>query len=461
MKLENTPNQEITTIVEAQRAFFRSGETLSLKHRQKALCTLSKALKLWESRIAEALWKDLHKSYEEAYMTELSIVMGEIDNHLRHLKLWTTPKPVATPIKMMPSRSKVMAEPLGCSLIMAPWNYPVQLLLNPLVGAISSGCTAILKPSPYVPHVSKVLEEMIKESFSPEFIAVVQGNREVNTALLEQRFDIIFFTGSPDLGRKVMRAASEHLTPVVLELGGKSPCIVDKDANLTMAARRIAWGKSLNAGQTCIAPDYLLVHADIKEQLISALKNEFTRLHGANPKEAKHFVRIVNERAFDRLVGYLQGADVVMGGEYDREERYIAPTLIDHVDANTPIMQEEIFGPIFPIVTFSTTEEAIRFVTGREKPLALYYFGESKKNIRQVLKHTSSGGACINDTIMHIANENLPFGGVGQSGMSAYHGKESFKVFSHYRAVVTTPTWLDLPFRYMPYKFFKWVKKLL
>ena len=461
MKLENTPNQEITTIVEAQRAFFRSGETLSLKHRQKALCTLSKALKLWESRIAEALWKDLHKSYEEAYMTELSIVLGEIDNHLRHLKRWTTPKPVATPIKMMPSRSKVMAEPLGCSLIMAPWNYPVQLLLNPLVGAISSGCTAILKPSPYVPHVSKVLEEMIKESFSPEFIAVVQGNREVNTALLEQRFDIIFFTGSPDLGRKVMRAASEHLTPVVLELGGKSPCIVDKDANLTMAARRIAWGKSLNAGQTCIAPDYLLVHADIKEQLISALKKEFTRLHGTNPKESKHFVRIVNERAFDRLVGYLQSADVVMGGEYDREERYIAPTLIDHVDANSPIMQEEIFGPIFPIVTFSTTEEAIRFVTGREKPLALYYFGESKKNIRQVLKHTSSGGACINDTIMHIANEKLPFGGVGQSGMSAYHGKESFKVFSHHRAVVTTPTWLDLPFRYMPYKFFKWVKKLL
>ena len=461
MKLENTPNQEITKIVEAQRAYFRSGETLSLKHRQKALCTLSKALKLWESRIAEALWKDLHKSYEEAYMTELSIVLGEIDNHLRHLKRWMLPKPVGTPIKMMPSRSKVIAEPLGCSLIMAPWNYPVQLLLNPLVGAISSGCTAILKPSPYVPHVSKVLEQMIKESFRPEYIAIVQGNREVNTALLEQRFDIIFFTGSPDLGRKVMRAASEHLTPVVLELGGKSPCIVDKDANIAMAARRIAWGKSLNAGQTCIAPDYLLVHADVKEQLVSALKKEFTRLHGANPKEAKHFVRIVNERAFDRLVGYIQGADVVMGGEYDREERYIAPTLIDHVDVNSPIMQEEIFGPIFPIVTFSTTEEAIRFVTDREKPLALYYFGESKKNVRNVLKHTSSGGACINDTIMHIANENLPFGGVGQSGMSAYHGKESFKVFSHHRAVVTTTTRLDLPFRYMPYKFFKWVKKLL
>ena len=461
MKIENTSKQEIKKIVEAQRAFFRSGETLSLKHRQKALCALSKALKQWEPRIAEALWKDLHKSYEEAYMTELSIVLGEIDNHLRHLKRWMAPKHVGTPIKMMPSQSKVVAEPLGCTLIMAPWNYPVQLLLNPLVGAISAGCTAVLKPSPYVPHTSKVMEEMIKETFNSEYIAVVQGNREVNTALLEERYDLIFFTGSPQLGRTVMRAASENLTPVVLELGGKSPCIVDKDANIGMAARRIAWGKSLNAGQTCIAPDYLLVHADIKDQLISTLKKEFTRLHGPSPKEAKHFVRIVNERAFDRLVGYIQGANVVMGGEYDRSERYISPTIIDNADVNSPIMQEEIFGPIFPVVTFQSTDEAINFVVNREKPLALYYFSESKRNIRKMLKHTSSGGTCINDTIMHIANEKLPFGGVGTSGMSAYHGKESFKVFSHHRAVVTTTTLLDLPFRYMPYTFFKWIKGLL
>ena len=354
-----------------------------------------------------------------------------------------------------------MTEPLGCSLIIAPWNYPVQLLLNPLVGAISSGCTAVLKPSPYVPHVSKVMEEMIRETFPQEYIAVVQGNRDVNTALLEERYDIIFFTGSPSLGRRVMRAASEHLTPVVLELGGKSPCIVDKDANIQMSARRIAWGKSLNAGQTCIAPDYLLVHTDVKEKLVCALKKEFANLLGTNPREAKHFVRIVNERAFERLVGYIQGADVVAGGEYNREERYISPTLIDNVHENSPIMQEEIFGPIFPIVTFSDTDEAISFVTKREKPLALYYFGESRKNIKKVLKHTSSGGACINDTIMHIANEKLPFGGVGHSGMSSYHGKESFKVFSHHRAVVTTTTLLDLPFRYMPYKLFKLVKGLL
>ena len=461
MKLENTSTQEIKTIVEAQRAFFRSGETLSLKFRQRALCALSKAMKIWESRIAEALWKDLHKSYEEAYLTELSIVLGEIDSHLHHLKRWMLPKHVGTPVKMMPSRSKVMAEPLGCTLIMAPWNYPVQLLLNPLVGAISAGCTAVLKPSPYVPHTSKVLEAMIKETFRPEYIAVVQGNRDVNTALLAERYDLIFFTGSPQLGRTVMRAASENLTPVVLELGGKSPCIVDKDANIGMAARRIAWGKSLNAGQTCIAPDYLLVHEDVKEPLVAALKKEFACLLGPNPKEAKHFVRIVNERAFDRLVGYIEGADVVMGGDYDRSERYIAPTIIDHVDVDSPIMQEEIFGPIFPTVTFRTTDEAIHFVQKREKPLALYYFSESKQSIRKVLKHTSSGGTCINDTIMHIANEKLPFGGVGASGMSAYHGKESFRVFSHYRAVVTTTTRLDLPFRYMPYKFFKWVKGLL
>ena len=461
MKIENTSIQEIRNIVELQRGFFGQGETLNLDFRMQALRSLQKALHKWEARIADALWQDLHKSYEEAYMTELSIVLGEIKNHISHLKRWSAPKRMCTPLKMFPSRSKVIAEPLGCSLIMAPWNYPVQLLLNPLVGAISAGCTAVLKPSPYVPHVSKVMEEMIKETFAPEYIAVVQGNRDVNKALLEERYDIIFFTGSPDLGRRVMRAASEHLTPVVLELGGKSPCIVDKDANIAMAARRIAWGKSLNAGQTCIAPDYLLIHADVKEQLVCALKKEFAHLHGNNPKEAKHFVRIVNERAFDRLVGYIQGADVMMGGEHDRQERYISPTLIDNVKEDSPIMQEEIFGPIFPMVTFSTTDEAIAFVTKREKPLALYYFGENRKNIARVLKHTSSGGACINDTIMHIANEKLPFGGVGHSGMSAYHGRDSFNVFSHHRAVVTTTTWLDLPFRYMPYKFFGMVKKLL
>lgn len=458
--MENTTTERIVEIVAAQKEFFRSGKTLDIEYRLSALRALKAALKRWEKPLADALWADLHKSYEEAYLTELSIVLGEIDNHISHLKSWAAPKRCATPIKMFPSRSKVINEPLGSSLIIAPWNYPVQLLLNPLVGAISAGCTAILKPSPYVESVSKVIEELIRETFNENYIAVVQGNRDVNTALLEQRYDIIFFTGSPSLGRKVMAAAAKNLTPVVLELGGKSPCIVDRGAAIATVARRIAWGKSLNAGQTCIAPDYLLVHKEVKSQLIEALSREFTSLLGDNPKQCKHFVRIVNDKAFDRLVGYLEGADIVVGGEYDKGERYIAPTIVDNVDTDSPIMQEEIFGPIFPVVTFESTEEAVKFVTEREKPLALYYFGDNK-SAEYVLKHTSSGGACVNDTIMHIANERLPFGGVGNSGMSSYHGRESFDVFSHRRAVVTTPTWIDVPFRYMPYKMFSLVKKLL
>ena len=458
--MTNTSTERIIEIVSAQKELFRTGKTLDIEYRLTALRALKAALKKWEKPLAEALWQDLHKSYEEAYLTELSIVLGEIDNHIRHLKSWAAPKRCATPIKMFPSRSKTISEPLGSSLIIAPWNYPVQLLLNPLVGAISAGCTAILKPSPYVESVSTVIEKMIAETFAENYIAVVQGNRDVNTALLEQRYDIIFFTGSPSLGRKVMAAAAKNLTPVVLELGGKSPCIVDSSANIATVARRIAWGKSLNAGQTCIAPDYLLVHKAVKSQLIEALGREFRSLLGQNPKQCNHFVRIVNDKAFDRLVSYIDGADVVFGGEYDKSERFITPTIIDNVALDSPIMQEEIFGPIFPVVTFETTEEAVRFVTEREKPLALYYFGDDK-SAKYVLKHTSSGGACVNDTIMHIANEKLPFGGVGNSGMSSYHGRESFEVFSHRRAVVTTPTWIDIPFRYMPYKMFSLVKKLL
>ena len=460
MAITNTPNEQIVKIAAAQKAFFRSGKTLDIDYRLSALKRLKAAIKRWEKPLIEALWADLHKSYEEAYLTELSIVLGEIDNHIRHLKGWASPKRCPTPLKMFPSRSKVISEPLGNSLIISPWNYPVQLLLNPLVGAISAGCTAILKPSPYVESVSKVIEELISESFDEEYIAVVQGNRDVNTTLLEQRYDIIFFTGSPSLGRKVMAAAAKNLTPIVLELGGKSPCIVDKGADLGTIARRIAWGKSLNAGQTCIAPDYLLVHKDVKEALIAAIAQEFKSLLGDNPKECRHFVRIVNDKAFDRLIGYLESAEVVAGGEHDKATRYIAPTIIDNVSLDSPIMQDEIFGPIFPVVTFSNIDEAISLVTEREKPLALYYFGDNK-TANHVLKHTSSGGACVNDTIMHIANEKLPFGGVGNSGMSSYHGRESFDVFSHRRAVVTTPTWLDIPFRYMPYKMFSLVKKIL
>lgn len=460
MAITNTTAVQIAKIVNSQREYFATGQTLNISYRIAALKSLKAAIKKFEKPLAAALWQDLHKSYEEAYLTELSIVLGEIDNHIRHLKQWAAPKHHSTPLKMFPSRSKVISEPLGLALIIAPWNYPVQLLLNPLVGAISAGCTAVLKPSPYVPTVAKVLEELITECFNRDYVAIVQGNRDVNTLLLEQRYDLIFFTGSPSLGRTVMSAAAKNLTPVVLELGGKSPCVVDCSADIATAAKRIAWGKSLNAGQTCIAPDYLLVHHAIKEQLIEALKSEFKRLLGKNPKKSRHFVRIVNDRAFDRLVGYIKGANVVVGGNYDKDERYIEPTIIDNVSLDSPVMEEEIFGPIFPVVTYITTEQAVKFINEREKPLALYYFGD-QQSADYVIGHTSSGGACVNDTIVHIANEKLPFGGVGNSGMSSYHGEESFKVFSHFRSVVTTPTWIDLPFRYMPYRLFSLVKKLL
>ena len=460
MAIENHTAEHIDKIIEAQRDYFRSGKTLDVQFRKRMLQRLLEGLQKWEKPLAEALWADLHKSYKEAYLTEFNIIYSEIHNHIKHLSLWAIPDSVPSPIILFPSRTKVVYEPLGNSLIIAPWNYPVQLLINPLVGAISAGCTAVLKPSPYVPNVAKVLEEMICDTFCEEYIAVVQGNREVNKLLLDHRFDLIFFTGSPALGREVMTAAAKHLTPVVLELGGKSPCIVDKKANLKVAAKRIAWGKALNAGQTCIAPDYLLVHKDIKERFIEELRLAFNKHLGLKQQDSPHYARIVSDKAYERLICYFKDGDIRFGGLTNRAERFIAPTLLDEVSPTAPVMQEEIFGPIFPLLTFETTEEAINFVTEREKPLALYYFGPTKKG-REVIRRTSSGGACLNDVIMHIANENTPFGGVGQSGMGAYHGKESFLIFSHRKSVLSTTTRIDLPFRYMPYRLFFLVKPLL
>lgn len=460
MAVENSSQEYITSVVRRQRDYFATGATLPIESRLSALKRLDKALQEWEEPLTKALWQDLHKSYEEAYMTEISIVRAEIRNHVRHLRSWARDERVATPLKMFPSKSRIHREPLGCTLIIAPWNYPVQLLLNPLVGAISAGCTACLKPSPYVPTVSNVLEQMIDQTFEDNYVAIVQGNRTVNTQLLAERFDLIFFTGSPSLGRLVMSEAARTLTPVVLELGGKSPCIVDSSANIKVAARRIAWGKCINAGQTCIAPDYLIVHQAIKDEFVEALREAFRSLTGRRAEKSRHYARVVNERAFDRLVGYLDGAEILVGGNSDRETRYIEPTVIAQHDMNAPIMQEEIFGPIFPLLTVQTTDEAVQIVRRGEKPLALYYFGD-EHTAERVLEQTSSGGACINDTIMHIANEDLPFGGVGHSGMGSYHGQASFECFSHRRSVVTTPTGIDLKFRYMPYRLFSLVKKLL
>ena len=465
--MENTSTDKITAITMAQRAYFQSGATKDIKFRKAMLKKFAAAMDKWEGRLCDALWDDLHKSYEEAYLTEISIVKGEIRNHIRSVSSWARRRKAPSPLKLFPSRSYIVKEPLGNSLIISPWNYPVQLLLNPLVGAISSGCTAMLKPSPYVPHVSKVIEDMIADTFNEEYIAVVQGNRNVNAALLEQRWDIIFFTGSPALAKTVMAAAAQYLTPVILELGGKSPCIIDKTADIKMAARRIAWGKTLNSGQTCIAPDYILIHEDIKEAFVNAFAEEVKNLHGEDIIADRHYVRIVNDKAFERVTSYIKDADVLYGGSFEASSRFIEPTLLDNPPLDSPVMTEEIFGPIFPVITISSEhgdrsflQTVTDFVTSREKPLAFYFFGKESDGW-DMIRNTSSGGGCINDVIMHIANENVPFGGVGNSGMGRYHSKDSFEAFTHTRSIIATGTWIDLPFRYMPYKMFGLVKKLL
>ena len=461
--MENTPTNKIIEIHSKQRDFFKTGTTLDIKFRKQILKNFLAAMEKWESRISDALWTDLHKSYEEAYLTEISIVKCEIRSHIKNVSKWAKRRKTHSPLKLFPSRSYVVKEPLGCSLIVSPWNYPVQLLLNPLVGAISAGCTAVLKPSPYVPNVSKVIEEMICETFDEKYIAVVQGNRDVNTTLLDQRWDLIFFTGSPDLGKKVMSAAAKHLTPVILELGGKSPCIIDKDADIKRTAKRLAWGKTLNSGQTCIAPDYILIHEAVKEAFVKEFAMAVKELHGEDIKADKHYVRMVSDKAFERVSGYLKDGDIIYGGRTDAQERFIEPTIIENVALDSPVMTEEIFGPIFPMITItegSFTQQVIDFVTSREKPLAFYYFGKESKGW-EMIRRTSSGGGCINDVIMHIANENVPFGGVGNSGMGRYHDKESFEAFSHTRSIIATGNRIDLPFRYMPYKMFGLVKKIL
>lgn len=458
--LQNTTPERVASIIKSQRSHFASHSTLDIEYRLEALRRLRAAILKYEQPLCEALYVDLHKSYEEAYLTEISIVLGEIDNFLKSLKGWAAPSHKSTPIKMFPSRSEILTEPLGMVLIIAPWNYPVQLLLNPLVGAIGAGCTAVLKPSPYTPNVAKVLQTLIEECFSEEYVAVVQGNRDVNTELLKHRYDLIFFTGSPLLARVVMRAAAENLTPVVLELGGKSPVVVDRSADIDIAARRVAWGKSLNAGQTCIAPDYLLIHKDIKEPFIEAFRRAMLKLYGSDVRSSKHYGRMVTDAAFERVSSYIAEGVVRCGGTINRAERYIEPTLLDNVAADSRVMTDEIFGPILPMIEIESIDEAIAFINRREKPLAMYVFAEESE-ARRVFNLTSSGGGCINDTIMHIANEHLPFGGVGNSGMGRYHGRDSLYAFSHRRSVVTTSTKIDLPFRYMPYKLFRWVKRLL
>lgn len=449
---EEVKMHEIEELVGNQRTFFNTDATKSPDYRLNALKKLKRGILENERALKDALWQDLHKSEFESYETEIGILLEELNCHIKNVKRWARPLSKPTPMALFPSRSEVYPEPFGLTLIIAPWNYPVQLLLNPLVGAISAGNCAVLKPSPYTANVSKVMEKIIKDNFPPEYISLVQGNRDVNQMLLDQKFDYIFFTGSPSLGKIVMRAASEHLTPLTLELGGKSPCIVDSDANIETAAKRIVWGKFLNAGQTCIAPDYMFAHKSIKKRLMDSMARQIEKQFGQDPKKSPDFPRIVNQKAFDRLRDLLANGHIVCGGETDRDQKYIAPTIIDDIKPEDQIMQQEIFGPIMPVMEFEDISEVIDFVKGREKPLAFYYFSKDLKKARAVLNKTTSGGGCINDVIIHIGNNRLPFGGVGNSGMGKYHGKLSFDAFSNMRSIVRTPVSFDIPIKYAPYK---------
>jgi aldehyde dehydrogenase (NAD+) len=421
MSLENTPAARISALAAAQKTYFRSGATLSEAFRRTMLRRLDAALANWEKRLCDALWTDLHKSPEEAYLTEISIVRGEIRSHLRHLGRWMRPAPRPTPLKLLPAKSRIVSQPLGQALIVAPWNYPVQLLLNPLVGAISAGCTALLKPSPYTPNVAEALEGMIAEIFDEEYVAVAQGGREVNTLLFGMRWDVIFFTGSPALGRIVMTAAARNLTPVVLELGGKSPSIVDRGADIEVAARRIAWGKTLNAGQTCIAPDYLLIHRSLQDEFSRAFARALHRLHGDDAQQSLHYGRLVNDRAFERVTSYLAQGKILVGGRTDPSDRYIEPTLLAEVDPGAPVMQEEIFGPVITIYVYDDNkyEETLE-LCDRTSPYGLTgsIFARDRYAIDMAFNKLryAAGNFYINDKPTGAVIAQQPFGGSRASG---------------------------------------------
>ena len=437
--------------VEMQRCFFKTGKTLGESYRKKMLQKLYQSICAYEKRLCKALQEDLGKPVYESYGLEIAMVKEEIRFALSHLHHWMKPRQVPTHLVNFPAKSFIHKEPLGVVLILSPWNYPVYLALCPLVSAIAAGNCAILKPSRSAKETAAVLEAMIAEYFQPEYIRLVRGGENINEALLSSSFDHIFFTGSPEVGKKVMQAAAKHLTPVTLELGGKSPCIVDETARIDLAARRIVWGKCINAGQTCVAPDYVLVHKDVKEKLIGALKRYITAFYGEKPLESNDLPHIINERHFYRLMGLMRGERLLFGGDFDREMRKIAPTILDESKPDSPVMQEEIFGPVLPILSYDRFDDALEFVRQREKPLALYLFTEEQQRIKKVLKEVPFGGGCINDTVSHLAGSHLPFGGVGQSGMGAYHGKKGFDTFTHEKGIVHKSTRIDIPLRYPPY----------
>ncbi len=452
----------IGNLVNDQRKFFSKGYTKNISFRRRQLGILRHAIEQNETRILDALARDLGKTHYEGYLTEVGIVLDEIRHNLKHVARWARPKRVKTPIYHFPAVSTVHPEPYGMALILSPWNYPFQLAVTPLIGAIAAGNCAIIKPSEFASHTSEVLADLFAHYFDPAHVAVVTGDVSVSKALLSQKFDCIFFTGSTGVGRQVMAAAAEHLTPVTLELGGKSPTIVAADAGLDSAAKKIAGGKFLNAGQTCIAPDYLLAHHSIKDELINKIKHHLVSFFGDNPQDSLDYPRIINDRHFDRISGLMEGADIVWGGQTDRAVLYISPTLVDNVAWDHPLMQEEIFGPILPVIGYDDLNDAIEKVKSRAKPLALYLFTKNEQVQKRVLRELSFGGGCINDTLLHFATPYLPFGGVGPSGMGSYHGRAGFDTFSHRKSILKNVSPIDNPFRFPPYmKTLNLIKKIL
>lgn len=443
--------QQIQHIVATQRDYFYSGSTLPVQKRILALKKLKAAILHYQSEIELALQKDLGKSSFESYMCEIGMTLSEIDYMLKHIHSFAREQRVRTPLAQFVAKSYQKPSPYGVVLIMSPWNYPFLLTFDPLVNAIAAGNTAVLKPSAYSSHTSAIIEKLIAECFPKKYVTVVTGGRAENTCLLEEHFDYIFFTGSQAVGKEVMRYASHHLTPITLELGGKSPCIVEKSANLKLAAKRIVFGKYLNCGQTCVAPDYIYCDASIKDALVKEIKKQIILQFGKEPLANQNYGKIINEKHFHRLLGLIENEKVVAGGSYMKDTLRIEPTVLDNVTFEDAVMQEEIFGPILPILTYASLDSAIKKINSMPHPLALYLFTSDKKVSKKVTSSCGFGGGCINDTIIHLATSEMGFGGFGESGMGSYHGKEGFQTFTHYKSIVDKKNWLDLPMRYQPY----------
>ena len=444
--------EEIASLVQTQRDYFATGETLPIKNRINALKKLKTALEKNQDRLAEALKTDLGKSEFESYMCEIGMALSEISYLLKHIRSYAKNKRVSTPLAQFASKSYVKPCPYGVTLIMSPWNYPLLLTVDPLATAIAAGNTAVVKPSAYSPATSALLGEILSEIYPEKFVSVVSGGREENGFLLDQKFDYIFFTGSKAVGQIVLEKASKHLTPVTLELGGKSPCIVDQTADLKLAAKRIVFGKYLNCGQTCVAPDYILCHKSVKDSFVAYVKEEIERQYGADPLSDPDYGKMISKKHFERVFNLIDPQKTVHGGSTNPDTLQIAPTVLDNVTRRDPVMQEEIFGPLMPILTFETIDEVIQSVNSYDKPLALYIFTKDKKTAERISTLCPYGGGCINDVIIHLATSNMGFGGVGESGMGSYHGKAGFDTFTHYKSIVDKKNWIDLPMRYRPYK---------